>query len=361
MGRNKKNPEDPGMSGTPRKTTVGPLDNYLQPPVSPPQQERPTAGTERLAPGADSSAADRVAELIAGLPTRDYVQTLLDAVRVSLNQDLAKVREEMGALETRVQALEKAASQITTMDGQRIPADPLQSSPMVTEVWRRLDDLENRSRRNNIRVRGARESITDLDAYLAHIFNTILADRVAYPSSFDRAHRALRPRPTDQAPPRDIICRVADYRLKQAIMTAARRRRIWELEGDRLEIFPDLAQSTLQARRALRPLTALLTSRAVAYRWSFPFALVASNNGVSATVRSVADVPNFLTSLGLPDTQIADWITLCEEPRMESRTTIDRPRRQRWRSGNRRRAPSPASQTAGTPVGEAETEPGHTI
>uniref|UniRef100_A0A8C5M4F6 Uncharacterized protein n=1 Tax=Leptobrachium leishanense TaxID=445787 RepID=A0A8C5M4F6_9ANUR len=267
----------------------------------------------------------------------------------------------MGALESRVQALETAASQTATTDGRRDPAEPLQASPVVTEVWRRLDDLENRSRRNNIRVRGARESITDLEAYLAHIFNTILADRVAYPSSFDRAHRALRPRPADQAPPRDIICRVADYRLKQAIMTAARRRRIWELEGDRLEIFPDLAQSTLQARRALRPLTALLTSRAVTYRWSFPFALVATTDGVSVSLRSMADVPNFLTSLGLPDVQIADWITLCEEPRAESRITTDRSRRQRWRSGNCRRTTSPTSRTTGVPEGAAEIDSGHTI
>uniref|UniRef100_A0A8C5P8X9 Uncharacterized protein n=1 Tax=Leptobrachium leishanense TaxID=445787 RepID=A0A8C5P8X9_9ANUR len=258
MGRNKKNPEDPGQSGTQRKQLVGPLDSYLQPPASPTPESRPTSGTELARQGADLTAVDRVAELIAGLPTREYVQTLLDAVQVTLKQDLTTMREEMGILAARVTALETAPTRTTTTDRRMDPAEELQTSSVVAEVWRRLDDLENRSRRNNIRVRGVRETITDLDSYLAHIFNTILAERAVHPASFDRAHRALRPRPTDQAPPRDVICRVADYRLKQAIMAAARRRRVWEIDGDRLEFFADLAQSTLQARRALRPLTMLL-------------------------------------------------------------------------------------------------------
>uniref|UniRef100_A0A8C5PEG4 Uncharacterized protein n=1 Tax=Leptobrachium leishanense TaxID=445787 RepID=A0A8C5PEG4_9ANUR len=342
MGRNKRSPEDPGQSGTPRKQLVGPLDSYLQPPASPAPDLRPITGTEPARLGSDPTAADRVAELIAGLPTREYVQALLDAVQVSLQQDLTTMREEMGVLAARVTALEAAPTRATAADQRMSPAEELQTPSVVAEVWRRLDDLENRSRRNNIRVRGVRESISDLDPYLAHIFNTILAERAVHPASFDRAHRALRPRPADQAPPRDIICRVADYRLKQAIMAAARRRRVWEIEGERLEIFPDLAQSTLQARRALRPLTTLLTARSVTYRWSFPFALVATNAGASATIRSISDIPDFLAILELPDLQIADWVTLHEGPRAEPRSAAGLPRRQGGRSEiPRRPRPSP--------------------
>uniref|UniRef100_A0A8C5QBF6 Uncharacterized protein n=1 Tax=Leptobrachium leishanense TaxID=445787 RepID=A0A8C5QBF6_9ANUR len=285
--------------------------------------------------------ADRVMELIEGLPTRDYVQDLLDAVRESLNQDLATMRDNMDALEARVAALEAAPARDTDQHGPTLAPRDLQNASVVTEVWRRLDDLENRSRRNNIRVRGIRETITDLDACLAHVFNYILEDRAVHPSSFDRAHRALRPRPSDTAPPRDVICRVADYKLKQAVMTAARRQRIWEIGGDRLEIYPDLAQSTLQAPRALRPLTSLLSSRAVPYRWSFPFALVASTEKGSASIRSMADIPEFLSTFELPALQITDWISLCEEPHAVARTTVGPLQKRRGRSGSHRRRCSP--------------------
>lgn len=87
------------------------------------------------------------------------------------------------------------------------------------------EDMEDRSRRNNLRLRGPPEvtGAEDLTDTALAIFCSI--DGVELPErvTLDRIHRALGPRRSDPARPRDVIFRLHYYTHKEQII-----RKAWE-------------------------------------------------------------------------------------------------------------------------------------
>lgn len=67
---------------------------------------------------------------------------------------------------------------------------------MLRDMQRHLEDLDNRNRRNNIRIRGLPESSgpEDLHSILQTIFKNLLGVPTSMHIEMDRAHRALRPK-----------------------------------------------------------------------------------------------------------------------------------------------------------------------
>ncbi|CAH2305837.1 Hypothetical predicted protein [Pelobates cultripes] len=123
-----------------------------------------------------------------------------------------------------------------------------------------------------------------------------------------RAHRSLRSKGISQDSPRDIICRLHYSETKNGVMRALRDTSQPLLyHGNPIQIYPDLSWYTLQARRALKPITELLRNRSIKYRWGFPFALIVNYKGNIIHIASILDVPPFLRALELPDTIIIDW------------------------------------------------------
>lgn len=67
----------------------------------------------------------------------------------------------------------------------------------------------------------------------------------ASPVEIERAHRALRPRPRDTEPARDIICCLVNFPLKEDIMRRARERGLIQFNETEVTLFQDLSQLTL--------------------------------------------------------------------------------------------------------------------
>lgn len=78
-----------------------------------------------------------------------------------------------------------------------------------------VEDLDNRNRRHNIRIRGVPETITDLMPAVARVFHDLLPDRPLAAFTCDRIHRALRPKPMPDKPPRDIVMCMKDFLVKE--------------------------------------------------------------------------------------------------------------------------------------------------
>ena len=174
---------------------------------------------------------------------------------------------------------------------------------------RHIEDLDNRGRRCNVRVRGIPESVEadQIVTTLGSVFNSLLERQEDAPIGFVRAHRALRPRGSDTAPPRDIICCMESFSLKEEIMHKARRNDHIVYNGATILLFQDLSPITLRNRRALRPLLDRLREKDIQYSWRFPFALVVSSNGQQHTLRTPADLPEFCDALGLDPVDVPDW------------------------------------------------------
>ncbi|CAH2281982.1 Hypothetical predicted protein, partial [Pelobates cultripes] len=205
-------------------------------------------------------------------------------VKLTLRTEMATLRTSLSALESRVTALESAGPEASC------PALPIiaQHTRQLTDLRLHIEDLDYRSRRHNIRVRGLRDAQNqeDLRVVLALLFNLILGRPSDARLRIDRVHRALHPRPMPSTPPRDIICCVQDFQTKDDIMRRARTVRSWQFEGQEVELFNDLSHITLQIRQALRPVTSALQSHQIRYWCQFPLALTARRGNAEATIRN---------------------------------------------------------------------------
>lgn len=216
-----------------------------------------------------------------------------------------------------------------------------------------MEDLDNRGRRRNLRVRGFSESIdsAQLSRMVTAHFNELLERPQDTPIAMERIHRVLRPRGRDTDPPRDIICCLTDFLLKEEILRKARSRIHFSFQGSDIKLFQDLSNITLQRRREMRPLLDVLRARNIIYRWKFPFCLSASHNGHIANLRVPEDLEHFCTSLNLPLVDLPDWYSDFRLPPFRRTTSMDGITEAGNFSNRRRRThppPSP-SQTAGIP------------
>ncbi|CAH2247788.1 Hypothetical predicted protein [Pelobates cultripes] len=95
----------------------------------------------------------------------------------------------------------------------------------ILSLQRKLDNIDNRGRQNNLRIRGVPETMQDEredpTKILIRIFNQILGRSSDSKIKLDRAHRVGRPRNPPQENPRDLICCIHNFLLKEEIVQKA--------------------------------------------------------------------------------------------------------------------------------------------
>lgn len=292
-------PDAPGGQ-TPPLARPAPPDEHWDP-VTDSQSEGSDSDHARLRPGRGWS------RYLRQLPTKDDFKTLVAEVKEACKIEIAAIRQDLGQVTGRVDSLE-ADHDSTRRYVSQLQAHISAQDCLLQDTRLHLEDLDNRGRRNNIRVRGVPEAETteDIPLILEAIFNQLLGLPLTTGIRMDRAHRALRPKRAS-GPPRDIICRIHDFALKERIMSATRNQRDIQYAGAAVQLYPDLAWMTLQRRRQLQPLLAVLRTHAIPYRWGFPFSLTATRDGKSTTLRSPADLPAFCGFLGVDQPPLPEW------------------------------------------------------
>lgn len=123
----------------------------------------------------------------------------------------------------------------------------------------------------------------------------------------ERIHRALRPKGRDTDPPRDVICCIVDYKLKEDILRQARGTPRLLHDRAPIQIFQDLSSITLQHRRDLKPLLETLRAEGIQYRWKFPFCLSASHLDRTALLKVPEDLHHFCRTLEIPMVEVPNW------------------------------------------------------
>uniref|UniRef100_A0A8C5Q612 Uncharacterized protein n=1 Tax=Leptobrachium leishanense TaxID=445787 RepID=A0A8C5Q612_9ANUR len=291
-----------------RRFLVGPLDLPAGPPdkmadeVRTPTDPEPSLHTSSHAEAPTSVDPAVWLPLLRNLPTKSDLKEANAELRSSIMAELQHVRHDIQGLTHRVDTLEQGSDSLRL--AQEVSTSVLQlRSTQLRNIALHIADLDNRGRRNNLRLRGLPETETSADqltGMLLSIFNTLLDRPESSAIDFVRAHRALRPKGTTGSPPRDVICCLYDYGLKEDIMRKAREATQFSYEGTELQLYPDLSPATLAYRRALKPLTSLLRDQQLRYRWHTHTVL--SDQG-TFILQSPEDVATLSTDLQLPPLQ----------------------------------------------------------
>ncbi|OCT88136.1 hypothetical protein XELAEV_18016769mg [Xenopus laevis] len=102
----------------------------------------------------------------------------------------------------------------------------------LTDLQDKVEDAENCSRRNNVRICGLLDDIKDLHLLVPNI----PSERI----ELDRVHRAQGQR-AEGSQPKDIIAQIHYFSTKEAIMAAARAANVLSYKGFDYQLYTDLS------------------------------------------------------------------------------------------------------------------------
>ncbi|KAJ1082984.1 hypothetical protein NDU88_003145 [Pleurodeles waltl] len=161
-----------------------------------------------------------------------------------MTEHLAKHVELLDQSERRVSEVEDGQTQLA--------ASHVNLSKEVHSLRLKVDDLEARSQRNNLRIVGVAEStaIDNMEGFIERLLVQLLG-RITFSDLFvvERSHRSLATHPPPGAPPCPIIARLLNYRDRDAALRHPRELKTLQYEGMTVSLHPD---STLQVQEARR-------------------------------------------------------------------------------------------------------------
>lgn len=128
----------------------------------------------------------------------------------------------------------------------------------LVSLTRKVEELENHSRRSNVCLVGLPEKKEGNDIFLAKWIPEVLgAENFPGPLRIERAHRLGRPRDADstlnQARPREVIMKFLDFTDKVRVMRAAKKKSNVIYEDRKVMFFPDFSVELRKQRRLFDP------------------------------------------------------------------------------------------------------------
>ncbi|KAF3847098.1 hypothetical protein F7725_020126 [Dissostichus mawsoni] len=139
-----------------------------------------------------------------------------------IKSDTTELKNAVNALQI---SLEEAEDRIGSLEDST--ANMANESKRVEQLWNRVEDQENRGRRNNIKFIGlkeGKEAGSTINDYVKKVLNDGLGLQGAE-YEIERSHRSGGPRPDDNQPPRMILVKFLRYTAQQKVLTAAKKNR----------------------------------------------------------------------------------------------------------------------------------------
>uniref|UniRef100_A0A087YPS9 L1 transposable element RRM domain-containing protein n=1 Tax=Poecilia formosa TaxID=48698 RepID=A0A087YPS9_POEFO len=182
--------------------------------------------------------------------TNNLIQIKLElhGVKTELSASITAIRSEVDALKVTVAEMDGPLSSCTD-DVVSLKSDLDRLSAQVLVLDRKCEDLESRSRRNNIRIIGLPEERGPVSA---DTISTLLKDAFGLEKEpvVDRVHRSLQAKPKPGQRPRPIIARLHYYSDCADILRRARAQQRVKVGDSTVSIFPDFTPQTAKARAA---------------------------------------------------------------------------------------------------------------
>ncbi|OCT70758.1 hypothetical protein XELAEV_18037683mg [Xenopus laevis] len=169
--------------------------------------------------------------------------------KTELSAAVAEFAKQLRDLGDRVDTLEQHsdAHALSLQDDQA--QLNLHQSQLLT-LENKVEDLENRSRRGNLRLRGVPETVSDLPQMAEGLLRLLLPDLPDAHLHIERMHRALG-RPRNNLP-RDIVMKLHHVEVRDMALQAARKLPRESLPHG-MQLFADLAPTTLLKRKQMQP------------------------------------------------------------------------------------------------------------
>ncbi|KAL6469089.1 hypothetical protein MHYP_G00226130 [Metynnis hypsauchen] len=169
-----------------------------------------------------------------------------------ISSRLELIDSRLDSIDTRLNTIAK--NRISTLDDS---ADIQQTAIAklrgeLAQLLTTVDDLENRSRRKNLRIIGLPEKAegSDLTKFLREMFPTWLELPAELSMEIKRAHRSPTALSNSKTTPRNITVRFLRYSDKETILRATQvKQHVSENNNSTIRIFQDFSAEVMRSRR----------------------------------------------------------------------------------------------------------------
>lgn len=259
------------------------------------------AGDTQSAGDAASSQGD-IRELLGGI--RSEVAALRVEILTELKSSISAVKTSLLEQEQKLKDVEES---LTDVDG-RVTALESTCSALSKDNEKlriKLDDLENRSRRNNIRVIGIPEGSegSHPSAFIEALVLEVFGEQsFSKKPEVDRAHRSLAPPPKANQAPRPFIVRMHHYQMRELILRLAREKGQVLYKGLRIHFYPDVSADVAKRRAAFNQVKAELRGAGIEFGLLFPARLRINHDGTKTFFDSPQRALEFVRRIAPPST-----------------------------------------------------------
>lgn len=223
----------------------------------------------------------------------ERLENRLDTLKLTLDKhakELGSQRESISSLQTKVSQVEKGAAE---------------QAELLLKLQQKVISLEDRSRRNNLRLINLKEGVEGGNAlaYLQRIFPTWFPELVSSPPELMRAHRLGPPR-SPPATPRTMILCFLRFTDRDRILASARKAPV-VVHGYTIRFVADYSDDTARRRR---PCYALLNrARGLGYQafLQYPALIKLTRGSEQVQFDDLGEAVNYIDSVD-PKSQETD-------------------------------------------------------
>uniref|UniRef100_H3A4B9 L1 transposable element RRM domain-containing protein n=1 Tax=Latimeria chalumnae TaxID=7897 RepID=H3A4B9_LATCH len=169
----------------------------------------------------------------------------------------------------------------------------------LCKAWERLEDLENRSRCNNICIMGLQKGVEDRKPikFLKKNLPNLLGMPEEEEIKIEKVHRSLAPRPKLTQQPCPIIMRLLKFQTRELILKKAQEKQEVSWENHRLTFFQDLSKEVHQKRKLFWEAKQQLRRFGIKYYMACLAALKIHRNGILHSFSTPVEVLAFIKKI----------------------------------------------------------------
>uniref|UniRef100_H2ZZC0 L1 transposable element RRM domain-containing protein n=1 Tax=Latimeria chalumnae TaxID=7897 RepID=H2ZZC0_LATCH len=209
----------------------------------------------------------------------------------SLKETAQNMGNRLSTAEDRISTAEDQIQQLES--GMRDLGKKLEAA--LTKV----NDLENRSHRNNIRIVGFPENVEEGSpmSFLSKKIPELLGLESGMNLDIERAHRTLAPRPAPGQRPRAFMVRFLKFQMKELVLRTVRTKGTIKWNESGIHFFPDLSRELQAKRQRFAGVRQRLRDKGARYRTFYPAVLKITINGVTTTFSAPEEAEAFVNGL----------------------------------------------------------------
>ena len=234
----------------------------------------------------DGKAGDGIKESIGEQPLPEALQLHLDKVLEAITASKEALEHKIESVVMDVNILRTEHKKVA----EKVKANDIQLEELKPEVGanamhirglterletveRRMEELEGRDRRSNIRLIGLPEEIEgqNMVSYLEDwLRKEVVVEGLSPFFALERAHRVPASRPQPGMPARAVVAKLLHYKDRDTILQKAREHGPYNVSNAKVSMFPDYTLNVQRQRFSFMAVKRELREESIQYALMFP-------------------------------------------------------------------------------------------